>query len=52
MNVVVEPQVRHGHPVLRQRASLVGADRRRGAERLDCLEVLDQTVLGRHALGG
>ena len=49
MNDVVEPQVRDGHAVLRQRARLVRADRRRRAQGLDCLEVLHQTVLGRHA---
>jgi len=49
---VVEPQMRHCHPVLRQRASLVGADCRRGTQSLNRLEVLHQTVLAGHALGG
>ena len=46
----VEPEVRDGHAVLRQRAGLVGADGGRGAERLDRLEVLHEAVLLRHAL--
>ena len=46
----IEPEMRDGHAVLRQRAGLVGADGRRRAERLDCLEVLHETVLLRHAL--
>ena len=51
-DAVIEPHVRHRHAVLRQRAGLVGADSGRGAERLDSLQVLHQTVLAGHTLGG
>ena len=44
----VEPEVRDGHAVLSERARLVRADGRRGAERLDRFQVLHQTVLLRH----
>lgn len=42
----------YGHLVLRQRAGLVAADNRGAAERLDSLEVLHETVLAGHPLGG
>lgn len=50
--MILEPHVGHRHPVLRQRAGLVRADGRRGAERLHRLQVLHQTVLRGHPLGG
>jgi len=49
-DLVVDPHVGDGHAVLCQRARLVRADRRRGAQCLDCLEVLHQTVLTGHPL--
>merc|ERR1719336_3460893 len=50
-DLVVEPHVRDGHPVLGEGASLVRADARGGAEGLDSLQVLHQAVLGGHPLG-
>ena len=49
-DIVVEPHVGDGHAVLCERSRLVGADRRGGAERLDSLEVLHETVLAGHTL--
>ncbi len=49
---VVEPEMADGHSILRQRAGLVGADGRGGAQRFDGLEVLHQAVLLGHALCG
>lgn len=40
------------HAVLRERAGLVRADAAGGAQGLDGLQVLDEHVLGGHALGG
>jgi len=51
MDCVAEPQMRHSHSVLRQRASLIRTDCRRRTQSLDGLEVLHQTVLARHTLG-
>merc|ERR1719341_1773209 len=51
-DLVVEPHVRHGHPVLGEGARLVGADAGGGAEGLDGLQVLHEAVLARHPLGG
>merc|ERR1719336_712712 len=51
-DLVVEPHVCDGHPVLGEGASLVRADARGGAEGLDSLQVLHQAVLGGHPLGG
>merc|ERR1719431_192905 len=51
-NLVVEPHVGHGHPVLGEGARLVGADAGGGAEGLHGLQVLHQAVLGGHPLGG
>mmetsp|Transcript_79569 Transcript_79569/g.202756 ORF Transcript_79569/g.202756 Transcript_79569/m.202756 type:complete len:268 (+) Transcript_79569:2828-3631(+) len=48
---VIEPEVLHRHPVLCQRACLVRANARRGAERLDDLQVFDENVTVVHALG-
>ena len=42
----------HSHPILGQRPGLVGADSGGGAESLHGLEVLDETVLAGHPLGG
>lgn len=50
-DLVVEPHVGDSHPVLRKSSSLVGADGGSGAEGLDGFQVLDQAVLGGHALG-
>ena len=41
----------NGHSVLGQRAGLVRANGWRRSERLDGLQVLDQTILGRHLFG-
>lgn len=49
-DVIVEPDVRDVHLILRQRARLVRADDRRGAERFDRLEIFDETVLSGHPL--
>ena len=51
-DLVVEPGVRHRHPVLGQRARLVRADGRGGAQGLHGLQVLHKAVLGGHPLGG
>ena len=48
--MIAEPHVRDGHPVLGQRASLVGANDRRRSEGLDGLQVFDQAILGGHSL--
>lgn len=50
-DLIVEPHVGHGHPVLRQGAGFVRADGRRRAQRLDGLEILHEAVLRGHALG-
>ena len=42
-------QATHGHPVLGQGSGLVGQDDRRGAQRLDRGQALDQRVLPGHA---
>mmetsp|Transcript_39307 Transcript_39307/g.99061 ORF Transcript_39307/g.99061 Transcript_39307/m.99061 type:complete len:350 (-) Transcript_39307:780-1829(-) len=52
VDLAVEPQVRHRHAVLRERAGLVGADGGGGPQRLHRLQVLHQHVLRVHALGG
>ena len=52
VDLVVEPHVGHGHPVLGQGAGLVGADGGGGAQGLHGLQVLHQAVLLGHALGG
>ena len=44
MDLVVKPHVGDGHPVLGESAGLVGADAGGGAESLDSLQVLHQTV--------
>ena len=51
LNVVVVPDVRDDHLVLRQRAGLVGADDGRWAERFDCLKIFDEAILWGHPLG-
>ena len=52
VDLVVEPHVGHGHPVLGEGAGLVGADGGGGAQGLHSLQVLYQAVLLGHALGG
>ena len=52
VDFVVEPHVRNGHSVLGKCTGLVRANGGGGAERLDGFQVLDQTVLFRHAFGG
>ena len=52
VDLVVEPHVGHGHPVLGQSAGLVGADGGGGAQGLHSFQVLHQTVLLGHALRG
>lgn len=42
------PYVRYCHAILRERPGLVGADSRRGAERLHGLEILHQAILPAH----
>ena len=51
-DLVVEPHVSHSHPVLCQCSCLVRADGGGGAKSLHGLEVLDETVLAGHPLGG
>ena len=50
VDLVVEPHVGHGHPVLGQGAGLVGADGGGGAQRLHSFQVLHQAVLLGHTL--
>jgi len=50
-DLIIEPHVSDGHAVLGQRAGLVRADRRRGAQSLHRFQVLHQTVLARHSFG-
>ena len=50
-DLIVEPHVRDGHTILGQSARFVGANGRGRAKRLDGLEILDQAILGGHALG-
>ena len=50
-DLVVKPHVSDSHPVLGERSSLVRANGRSRAERLDGLQVLDQAVLASHSLG-
>ena len=50
-DMIVEPDVRDVHLILRQRSRLVRTDDRRGAERFDRLQVFDETVLAGHPLG-
>ena len=52
VDLVVEPHVGHGHPVLGEGAGLVGADGGGGAQGLHGLQVLHQAVLLGHALSG
>lgn len=52
VDLIVEPHVGHGHPVLGQGARLVGADGGGGAQSFHGLQVLHQAVLTSHALGG
>ena len=40
------------HSVLGEGSGLVGADGGRGAQSFDSLQVLDEAILGRHALSG
>lgn len=47
-DLIVEPQMGHGHPVLGQSPSLVWANDRGGAEGLHCFQVLHQAVLLGH----
>ena len=51
MDLIVEPHVGYGHPVLGQRACLVRADGGGGAQSLHSLQVLYQAVLTSHSLG-
>ena len=51
-DLVVEPHVGHGHPVLGQGSGLIRADGGGGAQSLDSLQVLDEAVLAGHSLGG
>merc|ERR1719384_1086505 len=51
-NLVVEPHVGHGHPVLGQGSGLIRADGGGGAQGLHSLQVLHEAVLGGHPLGG
>ena len=51
-DLVGVPHVRDSHAVLRKGPGLVRADDRRRPEGLDSLEVLHQTVLSGHPLGG
>ena len=44
-----DPQATHRHPVFGQRASLVGENDRRRAQRFDSRQALDQRILPRHA---
>ena len=50
-DLIVEPHVGDGHAVLSQRSGFVGANGRRGSERFDGFQILDQTVLASHAFG-
>jgi len=50
-DLVVEPHVSDSHSVLSQGSSLVGADGGGGSQSFDGFQVLDQAVLGGHALG-
>ena len=52
VDLVVEPHVGHGHPVLGEGAGLVGADGGGGAQGLHGFQVLHQAVLLGHALSG
>jgi len=51
MDDIIEPQMRHCHPVLCECTSLVRTDCRRRPHCLYCLKVLHQTVLACHSLG-
>lgn len=51
-DLVVEPHVSDSHSVLGEGAGLVGADGGGGSQSLDGFQVLDQAILGGHALGG
>ena len=50
VDLVVEPHVSDGHPVLGQGARLVRADGGGGAQRFHSLQVLYQAVLTSHSL--
>lgn len=52
MNLVVEPHVGHGHPVLGEGARLVRADRGGGTQRFHRLQILHQAVFAGHSLCG
>ena len=52
VDLVVEPHVGHGHPVLGEGACLVRTDGGGGAQCLHGLQVLNQAVLTSHSLSG
>jgi hypothetical protein len=51
-DLVVEPHVSDSHSVLGEGSCLVRADGGGGSQGLDGFQVLDQAILGGHALGG
>lgn len=51
VEAIVEPDARHNHFVLRERARLVRANHRGRAERLHRFQIFDQTVFLEHTFG-
>jgi len=49
-NLVIEPHMGDGHPVLGQSTGFIGTDSRSGTESLDGFQVLNQTVFLGHSL--